>query len=763
MTDVLQNALAPGTILEGKSRRYLIDKVLGCGSFGITYLAYVVFDSRHLTKSSIKVTVKEFFMKQYNGRSGNNVIVASNNGYFEKYLGKFIQEAFKLSKLNSGGIVKVLEAFQSNNTAYYVMQYLPGGSLNDLISKKGPLPEGVALYYGLQMASALKDLHSEKMLHLDLKPSNVMLDADSDAVIIDFGISKQYNNHNEPESSTTIGAGTQGYAPIEQANYHDGHDFPVTMDIYALGATLFKMACGSVPPDSSVILNDGFPEHRFSRLNVSSDFIGFVRQMMSPMKKDRPQSMAEVISIMKRLSGKNGGWDKRKVLDWMNVVSVQKTLRNDDDSETEIEVISVAGESGSRDMASETFSFGRDVTEIEIRIITEPEKDNLYDWITLVLTDKRLTVTKCNKGGKWPEKKTFFYSEEKFDRIKQRLSRLNLSAGPTLPQKGTSRYGVGIKVSGSLGREISAATFPGFYPRLLEGDTQGLANLAWREAGLINPEGQSPNYRRLSAVMSFLASPSKWIGYAGVIGIVALVYFLCDPWGGYMSRYKPETDALGLVMPYASDHYQLRADQGGTGGVVYVPSRQWVVPPKYMRSNPDDVYIPNDSFSLEGVKITDQVDEFAWVQEGYESILFYRGKEKFRVSGVNSSDIGKIHQNLYRIRYEDYTDHYINAVYDKSGAKILPLTEANIRIVGNNEIKVEDGEKSSYYDLTGRPIETFNIVIADDKYRNIINGCFIVILSVISCFVAYLFVGLYRGKQKYLSQLQSKLPEWLEL
>ncbi len=239
-------SLKEGVILNGKSHSYRIDKVLGSGTFGITYLADVLFHNNMTSNTSVKVAIKEFFMKDFNDRQGSSVTIGSKDGFFGKYLEKFIKEADKLSKIKSNGVVKVLEAFKANNTAYYVMQFLPGGSLNSLITDNGYLPEGVALQFSLQIATALEDLHSQKMLHLDLKPSNVMLTGDYKAVLIDFGLSKQYSDNGEPESSTTIGAGTKGYAPIEQANYRDQGDFPVTMDIYAFGATIFKMVSAHI-------------------------------------------------------------------------------------------------------------------------------------------------------------------------------------------------------------------------------------------------------------------------------------------------------------------------------------------------------------------------------------------------------------------------------------------------------------------------------------------------------------------------------------
>ena len=109
-------SLQIGTILRGKSHSYRVEKILGSGSFRITYLAEVIFGNSSKANTSIKVTIKEFFMKEFNGREGSSVTIGSKDGFFGKYLAKFIKEADKLSKLSSNGIVKLLECFQTNNT-----------------------------------------------------------------------------------------------------------------------------------------------------------------------------------------------------------------------------------------------------------------------------------------------------------------------------------------------------------------------------------------------------------------------------------------------------------------------------------------------------------------------------------------------------------------------------------------------------------------------------------------------------------------------
>lgn len=289
-------ALYPGYLLKGNSYVYQIEKVLGQGTFGITYLAKTkvkVFGTLGEIETTIPVAVKEFFMKDVNGRSETTVTCSSQGDLYEDYKRKFAREADNLSKLKHPHIVKVLELFECNNTFYYSMEYCEGGSLDDLIVKSKGLKVDVALSYFRQIGDALSFMHNHHMLHLDLKPGNVMLRSNGDVVLIDFGLSKQYSVTGEPESSTRVGSGTPGYAPIEQSNYQDGKDFPVTMDIYALGATLYKMLTGIRPPEASGILNDGFPVFDLQKKGIPGDLISCIAVSMSPMRKNRYQSVSD--------------------------------------------------------------------------------------------------------------------------------------------------------------------------------------------------------------------------------------------------------------------------------------------------------------------------------------------------------------------------------------------------------------------------------------------------------------------------------------
>ena len=295
----MQYTLSIGSELHGNQYKYKIEKVLGQGTFGITYLAEVVLQGQlGQLDSHAYVAVKEFFMKEINGREGTSVTSSSNTqgGLFYEYKEKFAREAKNLSKLKHPNIVKVMDYFEENNTCYYVMEFLSGGDLDTLIVKRCGLDEDETIGYTKQIGAALSFMHKNKMLHLDLKPKNIMLVSNGAISLIDFGLSKQYNSNGEPESSTKVGAGTPGYAPIEQVNYREGKGFPVTMDIYALGATMFKMLTGVRPPEASDILNEGFPIFDLKERNITDRTTSAILKAMAPAKKDRFQSVEDFMS-----------------------------------------------------------------------------------------------------------------------------------------------------------------------------------------------------------------------------------------------------------------------------------------------------------------------------------------------------------------------------------------------------------------------------------------------------------------------------------
>ena len=240
--------LSVGTYLQ--NGRYEILRYISSGGFGCTYEARdTKFKSKYKT-----VAIKEFFAKDFCNRDtlSNSVVVGtlSKKELFEKLRNKFIDEAEALYDLQHSNIVRVTDKFEENGTAYYVMDYIDGKSLNTLIEEKGYLGEQEALGYIRQVAAALDFVHKHNRLHLDVKPHNIMIDGEGKAILIDFGVSKQYDEVNGENNSTLMGH-TPGYAPIEQTG-RGLVTFNAACDIYALGATLYKALTGKTPVDATL-------------------------------------------------------------------------------------------------------------------------------------------------------------------------------------------------------------------------------------------------------------------------------------------------------------------------------------------------------------------------------------------------------------------------------------------------------------------------------------------------------------------------------
>ena len=292
-----------------KSGKYKIVKTLGQGSFGITYLATTkVAISGGLGEMDVtaNVTIKEFFMSDINNRATDGTYIERTNSTLVKnYLYKFQKEAENLSKLHHPNIVRVIEVFDENNTTYYVMEYIDGETIDEYIKQNRKLSVEESLKITKEVCSALSYMHEHKMLHLDLKPKNIMRDSKGHIYLIDFGLAKQYNDNGEPESSTSIGLGTPGYAPIEQASYKQDGTLPVTLDIYALGASLYKMLTGKTPPESSHVLNDGLPLDELKQASVGNNIIAIVEKAMAALKKDRYQTVTALLEDVSTFSSSN--------------------------------------------------------------------------------------------------------------------------------------------------------------------------------------------------------------------------------------------------------------------------------------------------------------------------------------------------------------------------------------------------------------------------------------------------------------------------
>ena len=282
--------LTHNSLLQGG--KYRIEKVLGQGGFGITYLGEQVALGR-------KVAIKEFFMKEYCNRDAetSHVSVGSQGSReaVDRFKLKFIKEAQLIAALNHPNIIRIHDIFEENGTAYYIMEYQECGSLSDYLEARGTLDEAEALSFIRQIADALKYIHERKINHLDVKPGNILLNEDNNAVLIDFGLSKRYDDEGNQTSTTPVGI-SHGYAPLEQYKRGGVGVFSPATDIYSLGATLYKLLTGNTPPEANDVMESKGVASLGS--NVSKKTSDAVRKAMQPSRQNRPQSIDEFLALL---------------------------------------------------------------------------------------------------------------------------------------------------------------------------------------------------------------------------------------------------------------------------------------------------------------------------------------------------------------------------------------------------------------------------------------------------------------------------------
>ena len=283
--------LIRGILLQGG--KYRIEKVLGQGGFGITYLATQDILNR-------KVAIKEFFFKEFCEREdGINTITLgtqSNKATVEKFLKKFIKEAQTISALHHPNIVQIHDIFRENNTAYYVMEYIDGRSLGDIVKIQGALPETKAVEIIKKVAVALDYIHAKNINHLDVKPNNIMVrHNDGEVILIDFGVAKQYDETTKEGTTTTPVGISHGYSPSEQYKRNGVSSFSPESDIYSLGATLYKLVTGITPPEAIEVAQEGLPE---MPSHISDACNSVIRKSMMLNKADRPHNIAQFLDIL---------------------------------------------------------------------------------------------------------------------------------------------------------------------------------------------------------------------------------------------------------------------------------------------------------------------------------------------------------------------------------------------------------------------------------------------------------------------------------
>jgi serine/threonine-protein kinase len=283
-------------------KKYRLTNVIGQGGFGITYLGVWSTEIKGelgAVKTDVPICIKEYFFKDYCFRDKEtwNVQVHSRTGQvlFDKFKEKMIKEAKILSEVHHPYIVNVLEVFEENNTAYIAMEHIPGCSLKYMLEKEGVLPEKKVLKYISQIGQALDFVHQKNILHLDIKPNNVLIDTHDNARLIDFGVSKRYDVEHQ-ETSTTVLTLSKGFASIEQYDSEGIQTFSPCPDIYSLGATMYNLLTGEIPTES--ILRAAKPLVKPSELNknISPKTEKVILKAMQVKPADRFQTIKQMLN-----------------------------------------------------------------------------------------------------------------------------------------------------------------------------------------------------------------------------------------------------------------------------------------------------------------------------------------------------------------------------------------------------------------------------------------------------------------------------------
>ena len=287
MTDNERGQMLPeGTLLKGGE--YRVVGYMASGGFGNTY------EVEHEGRLHKHMAVKEFFIRGVNTRQGTHVTVSveDNRADFNRMQRKFFAEAERLAQLDHPHIVEVSDFFEENDTAYYVMKLISGQPLNKVIAEHGAMGTGRVRDILRQVLSALKYVHAQHLYHLDLKPANIMQNAEGHCWLIDFGASKQMSDDDGHTLTTTALPYTPRYAPLEQVGQNMEDIGPWT-DFYALGATLYHLLTAQTPPKPDKVNEDGEAAFVFPS-GMDATMRRLILWMMQPRRSQRPQSVEEI-------------------------------------------------------------------------------------------------------------------------------------------------------------------------------------------------------------------------------------------------------------------------------------------------------------------------------------------------------------------------------------------------------------------------------------------------------------------------------------
>ena len=283
MTETHRNALPKGYALEG----YHVEGVLGAGGFGITYRAREAAIDR-------MVAIKEYLPSGIAVRDHDTSSVQPTARRdvedYEWGLDRFRKEAKTLVSFRHNNIIAILRYFESNNTAYLVMEYADGESLGAMLQRDGTLPEPELREFLEPLLNGLSCVHAAGFLHRDIKPDNIYVRTDGSPVLLDFGAARHALGSKSKTLTSIVSA---GYAPFEQ--YISNSEQGAWSDIYALGAVLYRTVTGQRPAEATARVkhDDMVPASQAAAGRYSPQLLAAIDAALAVDETQRPRSVAE--------------------------------------------------------------------------------------------------------------------------------------------------------------------------------------------------------------------------------------------------------------------------------------------------------------------------------------------------------------------------------------------------------------------------------------------------------------------------------------
>ncbi len=284
---VHQRALQAGSMLHW----YHVQRTLGQGSFGITYLA------RDVNLDQL-VAVKEYLPVDFAARGSDSSVYATSKDQEHQFhwgLERFIIEAQTIARFDHPNIVRVYVVFKENNTAYMVMRYEQGATLHSILRTRSTLEEAEVLRILVPVLEGLERIHESGFIHRDVKPGNVLIRRDKTPVLIDFGSAREALGQKSDTLTTLV---SPGYAPFEQYSAKSEEQGPWS-DIYSLAATVYRCVTGAAPVEaierSSCVLQNQpdplVPAVQAAKGRYSERFLNAIDRGLALRVGDRPPSV----------------------------------------------------------------------------------------------------------------------------------------------------------------------------------------------------------------------------------------------------------------------------------------------------------------------------------------------------------------------------------------------------------------------------------------------------------------------------------------